>query len=401
MGVKRYDLVVIGGGISGLSLAHYSAKAGLKTLLIEREQEAGGCLRTMRSPEGFWLELGAHTCYNSYGNLIGIIEDRGVLSSLQSRQKVPFMMLIDGKVRSIASQLDFIELFFSAPRLFTLSKSGMTVGSYYSKIVGKRNYQKVIGPALSAVPSQRVDDFPADMLFKSRKRRKDVIKKFTLRGGLQSIAEAVVKSNNIEFISGAEVRSIGSGDNSFCVSAEGHGECMSDSIGIAVPPSNASELLKDIAPSVAQSLSSIRTTRIESTGVVVRKGTVSLPQFAGLIPAEDIFFSVVSRDIVPDERYRGFTFHFRPGLGKADKLKKISQVLGTDKFEGVSENSAVLPSPVLGHDQIVKDIDRMLDGRDIYLTGNYFSGLAIEDCVTRSLTEFARLMNKQGGRPGI
>lgn len=393
MGLKRYNLIVIGGGISGLSLAHYSAKAGLKTLLIEKESEAGGCLRTMQKPEGFWLEMGAHTCYNSYGNLIGIIEDRGALSSLQARQKVPFMMLVDGKVKSIASQLDFVELLFSAPRLFTLSKSGMTVESYYSKILGRRNYQRVIGPALSAVPSQRADDFPADMLFKRRKRRKDVIKKFTLRGGLQSIAEAVITGNSIEFVSGVEVRSVSSRDNSFCVFAEGS-EYMSDSIGIAVPPSAASALLKDIAPSVAQSLSSIRISRIESTGVVVRKETVSLPQFAGLIPKDDIFFSVVSRDILPDEHYRGFTFHFRAGLKKADKMKRICEVLGTDKFEGLSENTAVLPSPVLGHDQLIRDVSRMLDGRHIYLTGNYFSGLAIEDCVARSLTEFTRLMKQ-------
>ena len=393
MGLKRYDLIVIGGGISGLSLAHYSAKAGLKTLLIEKESEAGGCLRTMQQPEGFWLELGAHTCYNSYGNLIGIIEDRGALSSLQVRQKVPFMMLVDGKVKSITSQLDFVELLFSAPRLFTLSKSGMTVESYYSKILGKRNYRRVIGPALSAVPSQRADNFPADMLFKSRKRRKDVIKKFTLKGGLQSIAGAVITGNNIEFISGVEVRSVSSMDKSFCVSVEGS-ELISDSIGIAVPPSAASALLRDIAPSVAQSLSSISGTRIESTGVVVRKENVGLPQFAGLIPVDDIFFSIVSRDIVPDEHYRGFTFHFRTGLETADKMKRICEVLGTDKFEGHSENIAVLPSPVLGHDQIIRDINSLLNGRHIYLTGNYFSGLAIEDCVTRSLTEFTRLMRQ-------
>jgi protoporphyrinogen oxidase len=393
MGLKRYDLIVIGGGISGLSLAHYSAKAGLKTLIIEKESEAGGCLRTIQKPDGFWLEMGAHTCYNSYGNLIGIIEDRGALSSLQARKRVPFMMLVDGKVKSIASQLDFAELLFSVPRLFTLSKSGMTVGSYYSKILGKRNYQKVIGAALSAVPSQRADDFPAGMLFKSRKRRKDVIKKFTFKGGLQGIAGAVINGNNIEFISGAEVKGIGSGDNSFYVSVEGS-EFISNSIGIAVPPSAASGLLKDIAPSVAQGLSSIRVARIESTGVVIRKENVGLPQFAGLIPADDIFFSIVSRDIVPDENYRGFTFHFRSGLEKADKMKRIAEVLGTDKFEGLFENIAVLPSPVLGHDQIIKDINELLHGRHIYLTGNYFSGLAIEDCVTRSLTEFTRLVKQ-------
>jgi oxygen-dependent protoporphyrinogen oxidase len=169
MDLKRYDLIVIGGGISGLSLAHYASRAGMKTLLLEKATEAGGCLRTMRQSGGFWLELGAHTCYNSYGNLIRIIEECGVRGRLLPRKKVPFMMFVDGRVKSIPSELDFFELICSAPRIFTLSKSGQTVGSYYSRIVGKRNFDRVIGPALSAVPSQRADDFPADMLFKKRK----------------------------------------------------------------------------------------------------------------------------------------------------------------------------------------------------------------------------------------
>ena len=82
MDLKRYDIIVVGGGISGLSLAHYASKAGLKTLLLEKAPEAGGCLRTMRQVDDFWLELGAHTCYNSYGNLIGVIEDCGLREKL-------------------------------------------------------------------------------------------------------------------------------------------------------------------------------------------------------------------------------------------------------------------------------------------------------------------------------
>jgi protoporphyrinogen oxidase len=51
----------------------------------------------------------------------------------------------------------------------------------------------------------------------------------------------------------------------------------------------------------------------------------------------------------------------------------------------------VLPSPVLGHDRVVADIDRALAGRRLALAGIYFQGLAIEDCVQRSFSEFARI----------
>jgi len=101
---------------------------------------------------------------------------------------------------------------------------------------------------------------------------------------------------------------------------------------------------------------------------------------------------VVSRDTVADDYYRGFTFHFRPGLNYDSKIKRIREVLGTGEFEALSENSVTVPSPTLGHEKIVNDIDKLLWGKRVFVTGNYFSGLAIEDCVTRSSEEFGRLM---------
>jgi protoporphyrinogen oxidase len=57
----------------------------------------------------------------------------------------------------------------------------------------------------------------------------------------------------------------------------------------------------------------------------------------------------------------------------------------------------VLPSPVLGHDHTVGELDRLLEGSRLALTGNYFDGLAIEDCVGRSASEWARVA--QAGAP--
>jgi len=394
--MKPYDIVIVGGGISGLSLAHYASKAGLKTLVLEKAGATGGCLRTTRLHTGFWLELGAHTCYNSYANLIGILEDCGLKAGLQDKRRLPFRMLVDGTVGSIPSLLNFFELLCSVPRLFTLKKAGETVQSYYSTIAGKKNFRRVIGPALSAVVSQKADGFPAEMLFKRRPRRKDIMKKFTLKRGLQTLAEAIGAGHDpagkgIEVVLGADAKNVKREGSLFKVEVEGKGEFHADNIGIAAPPPSASALLKESFPLLSEKLSSIKTVPVESIAVVVRKEAVGLPLFAGLIPVEDIFYSVVSRDILEDRTYRGFSFHFRPGQGRERKLKRIAEVLGTDKFEDISENTAVLPSPALGHEKVVSDIDRLIEGERVFVTGNYFAGLAIEDCVTRSLNEFKRL----------
>ena len=87
--MKQFDAIVIGAGISGLSFASYAAGAGLSTLVIERSERVGGCFHSHRfegKAAGFWLELGAHTCYNSYGGLIGIMEQHGLMGSILARE---------------------------------------------------------------------------------------------------------------------------------------------------------------------------------------------------------------------------------------------------------------------------------------------------------------------------
>jgi len=172
--MKEHDVVVVGGGISGLSLAWYCAAAGMKTALLEKNSEVGGSFASPRytsTGKSFWLELGAHTCYSSYQNLLDIVEGCGISNTIIPRAKVPFSLMIDGQVKSLVSQLNIPELLMSAPNFFKLKKTGQSVKSYYSKIVGEGNYRDVVSHFFNAVPSQPTDDFPADMMFKSREKR--------------------------------------------------------------------------------------------------------------------------------------------------------------------------------------------------------------------------------------
>ena len=70
--MKSYDVAIIGAGISGIRLAQQATKEKLSTIIIEKNAKPGGCIETFYPPKvpGFWIELGAHTAYNSYHHLL-------------------------------------------------------------------------------------------------------------------------------------------------------------------------------------------------------------------------------------------------------------------------------------------------------------------------------------------
>src|SRR5262245_64722056 len=55
------DIVIVGGGVNGLVAASFLAKAGLKTLVLERSDRVGGCARTSELAPGFRCPTLAHT----------------------------------------------------------------------------------------------------------------------------------------------------------------------------------------------------------------------------------------------------------------------------------------------------------------------------------------------------
>src|SRR5918992_1637844 len=55
------DVIVIGGGINGLTCAAYLAKGGLKTLVLERSDVVGGGALTKEIAPGFRVPALAHS----------------------------------------------------------------------------------------------------------------------------------------------------------------------------------------------------------------------------------------------------------------------------------------------------------------------------------------------------
>ena len=398
--VSEKHVIVVGGGISGASFAFHAARAGRQVRVLEKQPRAGGCLASEASEDGFWYELGAHTCYNSYGAFLEVLEGCDLLGNLQARGKPVLRFLRGNEVVRGKNMLLLLKLFGkfellrSVPRWFGAKQEGQTVRTYYSRLVGPENYERVLGAMLSAVPSQAAHDFPADMLFKKRERRQDVLRSYTLPGGLRTAIEAISKQARVEVSTDRLVSGIERAEGGFELTLADGERLRAPAVCLAVSPGAAAKLLRGVAPEAAEMAGQIQEAQVDSLGFVVPRAKVEhVPYATFLIPLKDEFHSIVTRDVVPDERWRSFTFHFRPGHSRDERIRRAAEVLKlrVSDIDQPTERRAVVPKPRLGHDELVTAIDRALEGLPLALSGNWFGGLSIEDCALRSRAEWQRI----------
>lgn len=395
--MQRFDVVVIGAGISGLSCAHAFAASGRRVAVLEAGKSIGGAFATRRFPEqqGFWLELGCHTLYNSYRTLIGALQGSALHALIQPRKKAPYYFYRDGGLEGMMKNFSVGEALLNGWRLFREKKEGASVEAYYSSVFGKNNYRRILRPAFGAVISQDPDRFPAEVLLKCRPRDKRLPRSFTGIQGVSSIAEALAGHDNIELFLGAEVSALRKADKEWIVTAPGE-ELSGTQLVLAVQPRVAARLLTQEEPQLAQLLSKIPSARVESVGVVLPREAVGLPEFSFLIPGDGApFSSVVSRDVVPSAGYRGFAFHFRDGtLKREERLDAVVRALKIRQSDiaAVAERTHELPALEVGHQALALDIRTACRrNRSLGLAGNYFGGLAVEDCLLRSAEVVAEL----------
>ena len=400
---KDFDHIVIGAGISGLGAAHFSARRGLATLVLEAAPRVGGCINTheFQGLGGFWTEAGSHTCFNSYGNLLTIMDDLGLTSRVLPKAKVGYRLWQDGERRSIVSALHVLEAAVSLPRLVTTPKQGQRVADYYGRVLGRRNYRDLLRHAFQAVICQAADDYPAEALFRRKPRRKDVIKAFTFADGLAAIPAAIAGQDRLQVRTSQRITAIVPDQGGWRVVADGADEVTCDYLTLAVPPDAAARLLPTGFDGARHAIGAIAMAEIETLLLAFRGADLQLPALAGLIAVDGPFYSAVSRDFLPERTHRGFAFHFRPGaLCRDNQVSVACRALGVDPGQVAAQAQVHnrLPALRAGHTAVVGRIDSAIVGSRLAITGNWFLGVSIEDALTRSRRESDRLFGAEPSR---
>ncbi|MCB0363709.1 MAG: FAD-dependent oxidoreductase, partial [Bdellovibrionales bacterium] len=215
---RAEKVIVIGGGISGLSSAVALADAGFSVKLFEKRNSLGGLIGTRRSTYGL-AEAAANGIYNSisvekFCRRLGV-PLKGTLSSARARY-----IFVGGKARKwpiILPMSESLRFFFKLGfyRFFNRQKlvpqTNQRVSDWADKYFGGRVAHDVLSPILQGVYAAEAKDLSASLLLKGFFENKRRERKPTLRGtvaplgGMGELIEALERAayeSNVDIIEG-------------------------------------------------------------------------------------------------------------------------------------------------------------------------------------------------------
>ena len=396
--MQFYDVAIIGAGISGIRFAQQATKKKLSTIVIEKNAMSGGCIETFYPPNapGFWIELGAHTAYNSYHHLLDYCYQNDLIKNLQTRDNRKFKLLDEHhQMCRISKQLQLIRAGLGLG-LFTLTKPKLhTVSEYFSFVFGKKNYDRVLQYCFDAVLCQNTRDFPADFLFKKRHKNKKFPRSFTFNHGMSTLfSSAKARALNIVFNDACQ--KIDNENGTWHITTQSK-TYHAKKLMLATPWHITQDLLQKIEHPIATLAYQPSISHIKTIALVLDKAkTNHIKSLAGLIGIKQKFYAMVSRDVIPHPNYRGFSIHFRPTpvhnkILLENFLKQCNIPHHAVVDYTVKDN--VVPAYNKNHHRFIHALDQALQkDNSLYLGGNYFTRLAIEDCIYRADNEINRLL---------
>lgn len=371
-------------------------------LVLERKAHTGGCLQTLPGPDGFWVEAGGHTLYNSYKGVLEILDELSLKASICKRKRQPYKIQEASVLRTAMSYIRWKELIGSLWASRGMGRENQTIQEFWSAKIGVKNYQAWFGKILSAVPCQRADSIPAAMLFRIRPRRPNVPRSYTLVNGLQSLARALEKKSRFTTLCEVAVNTLGYSQNKGWVvhGAKGREEVKWEAphLALAIDSSATAVLLQKDFPEFSKEVAKIKTMEVRSWAGVVSTDRCLLPRLAGIIPLDLPVYSLVSRDVLPHKNYRGFALHFAGEAGEQDLESLISAMTKVCSGAWTEQKftTHTLPKLESKHLQIAQSLSAALPKLahgSLAISGNWMQGLSIEECVQRSKAEAERLLS--------
>lgn len=435
------DLIVIGGGISGLTVGALAQKRGLSVKVLEGEPAVGGVISSRARPEGV-METGPDSLLVDRPAVARLLAELGLDNMLifpkPSRPYIsrgsalhplpegfrlvapgrwlPFvfspLISLPGKLRALADLI-----------LPACDSPDQTLAQLVSRRLGMEVLQRLAQPLLGGLyasdPAQMSLGHTMPHLLALERQHGSLIRGMcrsgqvspprvaSLPGGLGQLTGALRARLGDRVETGAMVRSLAFDGNGWTV-ATARRSLRSRAVVLAMPAPAAGRLLADLDPTLAGLLAEVPYRRVAVAHLWYQADQVSgFPEGCQgfLVPTVDgTMISAVSlaHQKWPDRIHPDF-IHLKVHLGGAGREEALdlsnqavlSQVLwqlrswlemrGLPRDQCLSRYPTAMPEYRRGHGQLLAAIEGHT-GRwpGLHLTGNWMSGCGISECVARA-----------------
>lgn len=439
------DVVVVGGGISGLTLAWHLDRAGVDVCLLEAEREVGGCTRTEQR-DGFLLEKGPFNVLArdpAFEDLLdGITDEAKVISASRAARKR--FIYRRGALRQVPTNPVSLA---TTPLLTVGGRLGLLTGLIASKRAGdqeetieqvavRRFGKDVSDTMMSAVVSgvfagdirklslracfpavARVDRearclvaYGLAKAFRSKgKRRRKYKGLISVEGGLGALTGALANTLGSNLLTGYRVESIREMDGGYQVTPQAQNGTRTPircrRLVIASAATVASRLLASVVPRASRLIDSIENSSLVVINLGFRRADVGHPLdgYGFLVPHHEKGFPLMGvlwadsifPHFAPEDKRLLRVFvggaHRPEAVTRSDDdllatsmdaMRDLLLVSGDPVLVDVCRYRTAIPQYHIGHTEKIEQLRAAVAQKTgLHLAGNYLEGVGVNDCI--------------------
>jgi protoporphyrinogen/coproporphyrinogen III oxidase len=439
------SVIVIGGGISGLTASWWLNRAGVDVTVLEKDASVGGTMKTIHD-NGWLIETGPNSALETTPVFSEMFEGLGILGErLYPDAKADVRYILrNGELHPLPMSPGK----FLSSRLWTLggklrllkepfvgrADKEETIAEFVERRLGREFLDYAINPFVAGVYAGNPEQLSVQAAFpklyaleknygglikgmirgaRERKKRaeksKDRAKLFAFTNGMQTFPNAIAHTLGNRIRVNCDVASVtrdGSSGRFQVLFREAGVEQMASasSVILATPTTAAGTILGSLATSLADLLKQIHYPPVAEVFLGFREDQLARPLdgFGFLIPAKEqrrILGTIWSSALFPNRAPKGHAalVSFVGGsrqpelaeLGEqelvnvvTEELHSIMHISGEPVFSKVVRWQKAIPQYNLGYAKIAEAIERCEEANPgLFFCSNFKGGIAVGDCV--------------------